>query len=823
MKLGGMFGQPRTLAKKPAAKKEKPSKGLVETVKTQQLRKEKPGVFNITWPKLRNQNVKDYQPILTLKELEVYLARCEETGLAGFDWETAASEEARARYEPELKRLFDLSMQAVADGKDKAEIKQLEDDHTNLYEKYKRTPLDPWQADICTASLSAAADEARVIPISHKVGRVFEPDLPRDEARQLVMDTLERLLFRNEKIVKIAVNLVFEAKYAAKYGKYIGMPAADPLVMWVRCMQIVAPQKIKDPKRPSSGKGLKPMTKNIFGVQMGDFTQLLEDHGVNFFDEIAADDGIGLGYSAEDSDYAVQHYQYWLQIAKQIPDYYDWLHNVEMPFMRVIGLMEYWGVPWDKNLADTKKEEAHIRQEQAAETIKKIVLESTGIEVNPGKTGKTNEVKSIIFDTMKLPVAKYGKRKKDGTTDPSLDKEAVIDMRFMLENKLLDLKEEKYLAADLPAGWETIDLADLKQTGHLQKDELGAIRIAQREEHPYKEPGLALLDQLKKIQSYTTLLSAHIEGRDKYQNPVSGRIHAGYTTWTETSRLNSFHPNGQNVPGTHKDEFGIRAFYTAGPGKILLFIDFSGFELRIMAWQSGDQVMIDLFNNDGDMHRRTASTMTDKEEAEVTSQERKDAKPANFGIAYGGSEYSLQTTYKTDFEIRKTLDECEKMISAVKQTYPGVPLWQRETGLKARETGYAVTGYGYKRLLPGINSTNRYDRQAAERQAMNTPVQGTAADFMKKAQNTVYDELGKADGVLQHGKHDMIMQIHDEIGFQIVDDPAELTKAEAFISKVMTAKPTADFPIPVEVEAEVGYNWRDKMSIEDYLEKRGAK
>ncbi|MEH7457564.1 bifunctional 3'-5' exonuclease/DNA polymerase [Bacillus sp. JJ1127] len=615
MKLGNLFGKPKTLAgsKKPTPVKQ--SKLAVEMEK-----KKKPGQFDIVWPKVEPQQVKDYQPILTVKELKKYLERCVQTGKAGFDWETAASEEIRKHY---AKAFEDIEISCSTGAIDE---KEAEKQRESLKKEYLRTPLDPWKGEICTVSLSAAAHESRVIPISHKVGQVFEPEMSRDEARKVVLDLIDEYLFKNEEVLKVAVNLSFETKYAVKYGKYILGKVADPLIMWVRCLQIVAPHKIKNPKKPTSGWGLKPATKHVFGVTMNDFTALLKKHKVDFFDEIDASKGEGLLYSAEDADYALQHYEYWSQIAQQIPRYAEWLHKIEMPFTRVIGLMEYWGMAWDENLATQKRQEAEIMQEQAAERIKQIAKETFNIDINTGKSGKTNEVKSLMFDYLKIPVAKYGK------TGASLDQEALIDMAFMLENKLNDIDEEKYLNVPLPEGWGEID-PDTDPT--LDKAERGAIRIAKREPHPYREQALEVIDQLKKIQKYTTLLSSHIVGREKYLNFISGRIHAGYSPFTETGRLNSFNPNGQNVPRLDNDEFGIRNFYVPKPGKILFFIDFSGFELRLMAWKSGDEVMTELFNTGGDMHRRTASVMTGKPESEIVKKERTDAKAGNFGRVIG--------------------------------------------------------------------------------------------------------------------------------------------------------------------------------------------
>ncbi|WP_138751098.1 DNA polymerase [Paenibacillus sinopodophylli] len=858
MKLGGLFGNmpQKTLAKalpaKPADSSQLlplPGAALARAIAP----KKRPGDFGVVWPTIPQQQVKDYKAILTQAELEAYADRCEALGLCSFDWETAASKAAReafaaykAEMETKIANLDGFPMDEK-DAKERAALKkEYEAQLTTTREAYLMTPLDPHQSEVCTVSLAAAPHESRVVPIDHKAGRIFEPTLSREAARKLVMDTLDRRIFRNRKVVKIAVNLSFETKFAAKYGKYILLPVADPLVMWVRCLQVADPKRLNDLKKPATGWGLKPATKAVFGVNMGEFKELLAKYGVDFFDEIAADSGDGLVYSAEDADYGLQHYLYWKQIAIQIKDdrqgtnYDTWLHEIEMPFSRVIGLMEYNGMGWDNHLAQMKREEAWSIQTEAANEINQLSKEAVGMEISLGKTGKTNSVKYVLFNMMNLP-----KGKPTDKGGISLDEEALIDIKFMLENNLEDLTEEKLLSVKLPEGWESY-LKDSPEWYELGKDQRAAVELRNRPPHPFKDVGLRMLELMGRYQKMNTLLSSHVDGREKWQNPVTGKIHASYTPWTDTSRLNSMKPNGQNVPRLENDELGVRNFYVAGPGKILFFIDFSGFELRILAWKSGDKVMIEIFCTGGDMHRKTGAAITNKPESEVTKQERTDAKPANFGMAYGGTEHALQKTIKTDYGQRKTLAECAVMVDGTKKAYPGVPVFQHEIAMQAREDGFVSTIYGYIRLLPDINSTNTYYRQSAGRQAANTPIQGTAADVMKKAQNEVYEETGRgtnlvfdatekgmnpvdlarefgeAPPILVHGKTDMEAQIHDEMIFEMDDDPDVVEAAWHWVQATMTKPPIEGFPVPIEAEASVGYAWGKKMSVEKWLEEKRA-
>lgn len=306
--------------------------------------------------------------------------------------------------------------------------------------------------------------------------------------------------------------------------------------------------------------------------------------------------------------------------------------------------------------------------------------------------------------------------------------------------------------------------------------------------------------------------------------------------------------NGQNVPRIDNDIFGIRNFYRAPDGKVLFLIDYSGFELRLIAWKSKDEVMLDIFINGGDMHRKTAATLTGKPESEVTKHERSDAKAGNFGITYGGTEHALQATYKK-FGVRKSLAECLDVVNAVKNTYKRITEYQRNAIVLARETGVAETLYGYKRLLPNINSTNKTSRGEDERRAGNTPIQGSAAEIMKRSQLVVYEKVGldtaaknlgyklpafegfiteiknllNGPVVMEHGKTDMIANIHDEIIFEFIDDVEVVRAAGAWVKAVMELEPIPNFPLPIIADASTAYSWGVKESLDSYLEKRGVK
>jgi DNA polymerase-1 len=804
--------------------------------------------FSIVWPETPVQGPKDYEVLRSITDLEAYFTRCIEQGYASFDYEAAPSDAERARWETVEKdfkaRRLQLEEEFKAKtGKDekqqkalektyKARVALIDKDYAEALKYYEAAPLDPHRSKICTFSISAAPHEARAVFLDHKRGVNFMPELTRAEAVKLFFDTFERMILTNRSVMKIAYNLEYETKQSLIYDRYILAPVADPFIMLVRCIQMVRPDLIKFGDKPGNGKGLKEMTNIWLGYQMTPFKNTLEKGSARFFDEMDTEDPITKVYSCEDSDYGLQHYLYWDQIAKQIPcendlypTYSAWLHGIEMPFARVIGQMEYHGMMWNQEEADVKQDEAERMRAECSAEIVALIKENFNIDMNLGKAGKTNDMKDFIWNTLKLPVTNRSKQ----TGDASMDAVAIMDMIFLLENNLTTLADEPYLDPRLlPEDWEN---RDPETDRFMSIDQRMAIRIKRNPPHPYKELALQILELMQKQQKYATLLTSHIIGRQKYVNPYTGRIHCSYDQWQETARLAASKPNGQNVPRPDNDVFGIRNLYRAAPGKILLMIDYSGFELRLIAWKSGDKVMLAAFHNNEDLHYKTAATMTGKPVAEVTKHERSSAKAGNFGINYGGTAYALQKTLKK-LGIRKSIAECDIIVSAVKSTYPGIPIYFVNIAEDARQKGYTETIYGFKRLLPMIYSFDKGVQGGAERQAANTPIQGSAADIMKKSQNAIYERIGADVVGLRYGwktaeeafmaEVAQIAQIHDECILELDDDPALVERVYSWAKSKMEEPPLPCFPLPLVAEGSVAYTWGAKTGAEKWLKEKGA-
>jgi len=804
-------------------------------------------LYDIKWPPKPEIKPFKRRVITTEQELNSFLDECVAAETFSFDYETGPDYATYLKhatdtdvYKHKLKELIDdynihvqMAKGAMAIKAAAKVLKQREVELTELYANqtawFKEAAFDPHRSDICAVSMCCNVEECAVVFLLNKGKRTFldGTNFNMEERRELLFYTLKSRIFNNRNVVKVAYNLEFEAMHSLKHGAYILTPVFDPFIAVVRCMQVVKWDEIIDAKKPSSGKGLKDMARQWLGVEMTKFEELLTTKNVEFFNQLSSDDPDAEKYSAEDAIYSLYLAEYWSEVASLIPienssspysTYCDWLCNIEMPFMRVIGEMRYHGFTWDQLECERIYKYALEMQELTNAKITEICnricdkIVASGIpethvalfrNINAGKTGKTGIVKTLLFDILQAPVASTSKL----TNDPSLDKESMLDMIFMVEHNLKSLKEEELLSIELPEDFSKMNAIQIK-----------AYDVKHRPDAMFKTELLELLTAITDMQKYGTLISSHIEGRSKYQHPITGRIHSSYTVWTETSRTNSSRPNGQNVPRPDNDPLKIRSLYRAAKGKILILIDYAGFELRLMAWKSNDETMLTALNKGWDLHRMTGSAMTGKKQEDVTKHERSLAKAGNFGINYGGTEHSLQSTLKT-MNIRISLGECLKIVNAIKATYPGIPQFQKDVALKARQQRFVDTIYGFKRVLNDINSSRRDLRSSDERRAANTPIQGSAADIMKRSQNAMYEYIGEHN---LHSKVNMIAQIHDEVILEIDENYAVESDVVSDIVEIMERPPLKDFPVPmlVDVSASSG-SWSDKASWKDWKEKNG--
>jgi DNA polymerase-1 len=296
--------------------------------------------------------------------------------------------------------------------------------------------------------------------------------------------------------------------------------------------------------------------------------------------------------------------------------------------------------------------------------------------------------------------------------------------------------------------------------------------------------------QLSKLKStYTDALPLLI-------NPATGRVHTSFNqTGTTTGRLSSSEPNLQNLPVRgEKGEIGarVRQAIIAQPGWLLLSADYSQIDLRALAHLSQDRELIDTFLRDEDIHTHTASEVFGVPDAEVTPRMRRAAKTINFGVIYGMSGYGLQQA--TDL----SREEAELFISAYFKRYPGVKNYIEATKRQAAALGYVQTLLGRRRFIPEINSTNRLAREAAERMAINMPVQGTSADIIKVAMVNLHREMEK-----RSMKTMMTLQVHDELVFEA--PPQEMDTIKQLALEIMPG--AMKLAVPLKIDIKVGLNW----------------
>jgi len=278
-------------------------------------------------------------------------------------------------------------------------------------------------------------------------------------------------------------------------------------------------------------------------------------------------------------------------------------------------------------------------------------------------------------------------------------------------------------------------------------------------------------------------------------NPQTGRLHTSFNqTVTATGRLSSSEPNLQNIPV--RGEWGkrIREAFIAEPGNLLLSADYSQVELRILAHLSGDEGLITAFNAGIDIHTRTASELYGVSLDQVTTEMRRTAKTVNFGVIYGMSAYGLSEALNIDRR------DAEKYIQQYFDRHPGVKKYIKDILAEAKEKGYVTTLFGRKRSVPELNSHNRNIQQQGQRLAVNSPIQGTAADIIKIAMIRIRKSLHN-----QKINAKMILQVHDELLFEVPE--AEL-KAVVEIARG-NMEEAVSLSVPVKVDIGYGKNWSE--------------
>ena len=399
-----------------------------------------------------------------------------------------------------------------------------------------------------------------------------------------------------------------------------------------------------------------------------------------------------------------------------------------------------------------------------------------------------------LYKTMELPLLHVLSRME--RTGVLIDSDALFIQSNEIATRLTALEEQAYSLAGQP-----FNLASTKQLQEILFDKLG-LPVLQKT--PKGAPStneevleeLAYSHELPKIlvehRGLSKLKSTYTDKLPQMVNSQTGRVHTSYhQAVTATGRLSSSDPNLQNIPIRNEEGRRIRQAFIAREGYSIVAADYSQIELRIMAHLSGDQGLINAFSQGKDIHRSTAAEIFGVSLDEVTSEQRRNAKAINFGLIYGMSAFGLSR------QLGISHPDAQKYMDLYFQRYPGVQQFMNDIREKAKAQGYVETLFGRRLYLPDINSSNAIRRKGAERVAINAPMQGTAADIIKRA-------MIKLDEVIRHDSDiEMIMQVHDELVFEVRSEKVAFFREQ--IKQHMEA--AAELVVPLIVEVGVGQNW----------------
>ena len=537
-------------------------------------------------------------------------------------------------------------------------------------------------------------------------------------------------------VTKIAHNIAFESSMAYAKGIVIHAPVYDTI-----CASQMSLKSAYEFRRLNES-GLKRLAEELFDEPLPSFSSVTDGR---HFDELDAQDAETVRYGAADSDFALRLYHKfndWFD--RYLPKHRYIVEEIESPTAVYLGIMKKNGIPVNLPLMQERKKEAEDEMARIRGEIEFIIG-----DVNIGANCSTQAFKNYLYKDLGLPILK--------TTETN--REAADDMTMTLLKEWCD-----------------------KNRPELSK----------------------LFSLVQEYRKWGKIKSTYIDGYLKHLNTVTGCIHPDmFALSTDTGRMNCRNPNAQNMPRKTNDPIGVRNFIKAPEHHLILSLDFSQIELRVGAFYCRDERMLDTYRMGGDIHAATTSVIfgVSYEEAQDKHSEnykehRTIAKNVNFGTFYGLFPRGLQKTLKFKAGVEKSVSECEEILFNLKHGYKGLTSWQEETKADAARRMYSETWLGRRRYLPNINSEDWGQKSFAERCALNTPIQGTAADILKLAITRILAGLSEREWLKP------ILQIHDELTFIIPED--KLTEAVTFIRRCMEEKPFPEFDLPLIAEASAG-------------------
>lgn len=550
----------------------------------------------------------------------------------------------------------------------------------------------------------------------------------------------------NKEITKVAHNLAFESSMA--YAK-LSVVIQEPVYDTICAAQMTRKNDFEF--RTLGESGLKKLAYDICGEKLPTFEDTTNGR---HFDELNANDEATVRYGAADSDFALRLYHRFNEwFAEHLSKHRYIVEHIESPAAVYIGVMIANGLPVNRELMEAKKVEA----ENEMKRIEKEIRFTTG-DIAIGSNCSTKAFKDYLYEKLNLPALK-----QTGGGAAALDD-------------------------------ETLTL--LKEWCDANRPELST-----------------LFSLVQEYRKWGKIKSTYIDGYLKHINTATGRIHPDMLALSiETGRMCCRNPNAQNMPRKGSDPVGVRDFIRAPDGHLILSLDFSQIELRVGAFYCRDEKMMAVYRDNGDIHAATTSVIFGVSYEEAVDkhspnykERRTIAKNVNFGTFYGLFPRGLQKTLKFKAGIDKTVGECAEIIDNLKQGYKRLSVWQEETKADAARRIYAETWLGRRRYLPDIASNDWSKKSFAERCALNTPIQGTAADILKLAMARILSGLPERQWLKP------VLQIHDELVFVIPTDKVE--EAVAFIKTCMEETPFPGFDLPLIAEASAGKSFGSMEEI----------
>ncbi|QWD34983.1 DNA polymerase I [Polynucleobacter paneuropaeus] len=564
------------------------------------------------------------------------------------------------------------------------------------------TSLDALAAQLVGISLSVTSGEACYIPVGHL-------NAPEQLKRDDVLDRLKPWL-ESKTHYKVGQNLKYDAHIFANYGITLQGVEFDTLLE----------SYVLESHMPHN---MDSLADRHLGMKTIKYEEVC-GKGVHQIGFDQVDLQTATEYAAEDADITLRlHLALWPQIQAN-PGLLYIYEKIEMPAMRVLGIMERNGIRIDSALLAKQGQEIGKRLLALEGEIHQLAGQPFNIQ-------SPKQIAEILFGQLELPVIK-----KTPSGSPSTDEEVL-----------------QKLAEDYPLPARILD-----------------------------------------YRSLAKLMSTYIEKLPRMADPQTGRVHTNFSQAVAvTGRLASSEPNLQNIPVRTEEGRRIREAFIPAPGCKLLSADYSQIELRIMAHIAEDANLLEAFATGKDVHQATAAEIFGIPLEDVSSEQRRYAKVINFGLIYGMSAFGLAGNLGIE------RGAAQNYIAKYFERYPGVAQYMERTRLEARDRGYVETVFGRRLWLPEIKS-NGPRRQGAERAAINAPMQGTAADLIKLAMIAVENWIEK-----EQLKTKMLLQVHDELVFDVPLDEIELLQAK--LPGLMCQ--VAQLKVPLVVSIGVGDNWEE--------------